>query len=222
MTRRSLRSRGRRDPKNSRDRTAAIMKRYAERLMRRLFIIFAIGLLPAGLPVLAGAELVLSDDQHLKGVSVEKKEGFYLLELETGDVLPVPIELVRELRLTGKDDPPASGLRDAEPETLVGPPGGVDLPRRGDQLRVLQDSTATFRDNLIDPYWRPESDWVDDPSLNNFNPARWYQPPIDPEWKFSSVYKQSEDQTNFNPARWYRSSIESNWWPSDGFDRSSR
>ena len=190
--------------------------------MNRLSI-FAIGLLLLAPPVAAGAELVLADGPVLSGVSVERKEGFYLLALETEDVLPVPVELVDELRLTGEDDPPASGVRDDGPEVLAGPPaGGTDLPGPAEQLRVLRESTARFRENLVDPYWRPESDWRNDPSLNNFNPSRWYRPPIDPEWKFSSVFKQSDDRTEFNPARWYRAPIDATWWPSDGFQRSSR
>ena len=51
----------------------------------------------------------------------------------------------------------------------------------------------------------------------DFNPVRWYQPPIDPSWTPRSAYKQSGDVTQFNPAHWYRPPINPIWRPRNGF-----
>jgi len=174
-------------------------------------------LLFVGLPAQAGARLILEDGQVLVGESVENKEGIYELELKTGSVIQVPVDLVVKVELTGDDAPQPTGLEPAQPVTLAGPPGAVEMPRRDEQLEVLNDSTASFRKSVIDPYWRPESDWDLDPAQNNFNPARWYQSPIDPNWIPRSGYSSSDDVTEFNPVHWYQSPIDPLWYPTDGF-----
>ncbi|MCP3979603.1 MAG: hypothetical protein GY716_09775 [bacterium] len=170
----------------------------------------------AGHAALAGAELLLQNGTELSGVELERKGGLYLLTLESGEVLPVPLELVKEMRLTGDDDPDADGLEVAVGTTLVGPEEGIDLPRVDTQLAVLGEP-AYFARGPVNPYWYPESDWDLDPANNNFNPARWYRPPIDPEWVPRSAYKQSSDVTEFNPVRWSNGVFQPTWWPRDGF-----
>jgi hypothetical protein len=186
-------------------------------MVRTAAFVLALAAVPA---VHAGAELVLEDGQRIVGESVERKGGLYHVQLETGNVLPIPVALVAEVRLTGEDEPQPTGLRVAKPETLVGPPGAADLPKPYEQLAVFGEP-ARFRRGPIDPTWRmPPSDYVPDPSLNNFNPARWYVPPIDPTWRPRSGLRG--DVTNFNPARWYRAPIDPTWWPTDGFRKGER
>lgn len=167
-------------------------------------------------PAHAGAQLLLVDGQILEGEDVELKKRLYLLRVGEGEVIPVPAELVRELRLTGDDDPDATGLKAAEPETLAGPPSGPVLKRTGEQLEAFGERRSRFRPNLVDPVWRPSRGWPR-PGGNDFNPARWRPSILDPIWRPRSAYRESGDVTEFNPARWYRAPIQSTWWPSDGF-----
>jgi hypothetical protein len=193
-------------------------------------------------PALAGAELVLEDGQVLSGTSVERRGDLFHLELASGGVLPIPVELVLELRLTGEEpaesesdpdevpaqpaptaegaeDEPASGMRRSEPRTLAGRPGGAELRKPHEQLAVL-GPPARFRRGVFDPVWRPSSDWGGPATdVTQFNPARWYRPPIDPRWQPSSDYTRGSDVTQFNPVHWYRPPISSTWWPTDGFRR---
>lgn len=182
----------------------------------RLILCAALASCVAALPAAAGAELLLEDGQLIEGRAVQRKDALYLLELDTGGVLPVPVELVRQVRLTGDDDPVPGGLQPAEPQTLAGRPGGPALPSPHEQVEVLGDGSR-FQRNVIDPHWQPTSDWRMDPELNNFNPARWYKAPIDSTWHPRSAYRASTDVTQFNPARWYASPIDPTWWPTDGF-----
>lgn len=207
------------------------------RIWRRVIGALA-ALVLASLPAAGAAELVLDDGQVLTGESLERKDDLYLLELESGSVLPIPIELVLEIRLTGDDDEqaeradvepqeraeldddaPASGIEPAEPRTLAGRPGGADLQDRPEQLAVL-GPPARFARGVIDPVWRPRSDWGGrETDVTQFNPARWYRPPIDFRWRPTSNYTRATDVTNFDPADWYRPPIDSTWWPTDGFRR---
>jgi hypothetical protein len=187
--------------------------------MSRLARLSAIALLLVGsLPAFADVKVTFRDGKVLEGRGVKQEHGLYLLELDTGNVLPIPTELVIQVELMVDEEPIPTGLTKAEPEILAGPPDGIELPTLADQLRVLRDSTSIFRPNIIDPYWQPTSDWKNTPEVNNnFNPARWYQAPIDPTW--TPVDSRGEDVTNFNPARWFRAPIDSTWWPTDGFAR---
>ena len=134
-----------------------------------------LGLVLAG-PVLAGTELVLEDGRVLQGVDVRRDGDLYLLEQESGGVLPIPVELVREVRLK-QDRPkpdPRTGITYREPETLAGSskrPQGVvpgepevlagrenKTPTRSEQLGAL-GSPSKFSKGIIDPSWTPSSDW---------------------------------------------------------------
>jgi len=174
-------------------------------------------LLLAGAPLSAGTELLLEDGQVVEGRSIQRKGSLILLKLESGAVVPFPVELVREVRLTGDDEPAPSGMRPGRARTLVGPPQGPVLAKPAEQLEAFGENRSTFRRSVISPYWFPESDWADDPALNNFNPTRWYRAPIDAVWIPTSAFRASDDATQFNPARWYRAPIDPTWYPTDGF-----
>ena len=70
---------------------------------------------------------------------------------------------------------------------------------------------------IINPEWELDTSWPDGDPGAEFNPVRWYQPPIDPSWTPRSAYKQSDDVTQFNPVHWYRSPINPIWRPRNGF-----
>ena len=91
----------------------------------------------------AGAELVLVDGRVLSGVSVERKEDAYHLAGENGAVIAIPAALVREMRLTGGDAPPPTGLTFSRPAVLAGfdaPP-----PGRREMLAAFGRPPALFR-----------------------------------------------------------------------------
>ena len=173
---------------------------------------------------LAGAELVLEDGQVLKGVELERKDDIYILHLATGGVITLPASLVKEFRLTAEGEPEEkreapTGMRETGPEELSGSGSTPRLPQLGDQIEAFDKPPARFRNDILDPYWRPSSDWTDDPDLNNFNPSRWYQAPVDPTWQPESAFDAGNDVFRGNRSTWQKSIVDPSWTPSDGFDR---
>ena len=187
------------------------------RVTTRMAVLMLAAWMVAG-PAAAGAELVLSDGQVLRGLEVERRDGIYALTLEDGNVLTIPVRLVGEVRLTGEGDGgrAATGIRAAEPEQLAG--SKVDLPKTSEMLVAFRNPSR-FRRGPIDPIWIPTSDWDSSPVRNNnWNPARWYVAPIDPTWKPTPAFTMDSDVTFFNPARWAPNVINPFWVPSDGLD----
>jgi hypothetical protein len=158
----------------------------------------------------------------VSGQDVERKGGEYLLLLRTGGVVALPVEVVREVRLSGaeKREPPAaeapSGLRVAEPEVLAGPPDAKPLPTRAEQLAAFRGGESRFRRNVIDPFWQPRDGWLR-PGTTEFNPARWYRAPIDSTWTPVPAYTEASDVTHFSPVEWSRGVFDQRWYPEDGF-----
>lgn len=169
-------------------------------------------------PAAAGVELTLDDGRRFTGSGADYKrdEGIYVIELDSGDLLPIPAELVKSVRLTGGDAPAPTGINVTRPRTLAGPEE-IEPPTRSEQLRVFEGSEARFRRNLINPFWRPSSDWEMSTANNDFNPARWYEAPIPFEWVPRSAFTTAGDVTEFSPARWRRPLIDFEWVPEDGF-----
>jgi hypothetical protein len=191
----------------------------------------ALGVLAACLvaaPAAADVDLVLDDGQVLSGRDVELKDGQYLLELATGSVVALPLEVVRELRLRGekpdrestRSEAP-SGLRHAEPEVLAGPPEPIPFPGRTEQLAAFRGGESRFARNVIDPFWQPRDGWLR-PGNIGFNPARWYQAPIDATWTPQPAYTVDSDVTNFSPVEWSKGALDPTWYPEDGFARRAR
>jgi len=188
--------------------------------MRHAVLILLALVIPA--TAMAGAELVLEDGQVLKGTELERKDDLYILHLATGGVLTLPAGLVKEFRLTAEGEPEEkktapTGVRETGPEELSGAGSTPPLPRMGDQIEAFDKPPARFRNNIVDPSWRPESDWTDDPELNNFNPSRWYKAPIDSSWRPESAYDDGVDVFRGNRSSWQRSIVDPSWTPSDGF-----
>ncbi|MBD3868657.1 MAG: hypothetical protein IFK94_11080 [Acidobacteria bacterium] len=188
--------------------------------MRHAVLILLLLLIPA--LSMADAELVLEDGQVIKGTELERKDDLYILHLATGGVLTLPAGLVKEFRLTVEGEPEEkktapTGVRETGPEELSGSGSTPRLPRMGDQIEAFDKPPARFRNNIVDSSWRPESDWTDDPDLNNFNPSRWYKAPIDSTWRPESSYDDSVDVFRGNRSSWQRSIVDSTWTPSDGF-----
>lgn len=181
--------------------------------MKRIALLIVL-LLLAGGSLRAGAELTLEDGTVLSGTSLERtKEGVYLLTRSDGDVVTVPVELVKKLRLMSDDDPIATGMRLAGPETLVGPP--IQAPRAKQQLSAFGRPPARFQPGAVDAQWTPRSGLG--PDVTEFNPVKWFKAPVDVSWTPTSDYRVSTDATEFNPVRWYRAPIDTTWHPTNGF-----
>lgn len=186
-------------------------------------------------PALADAELVLQDGKVLKGREVKRVGNLYNLTLESGDVATFPIEFVREVRLSAKQrDPDFYGLQRAEPATLAGEsarPKGVlvEQPRvlAGTNVKPITPAEATaalgppakWQKGVINPEWRPTSDWDNNPeTTNNFAPSTWAKGTIDPNWEPTSGFPDKPLLPE-NPSRWQQAPINPQWEPEDAFKK---
>jgi len=187
-----------------------------------------------GGPLFAGASLVLEDGRVVEGIDVRREGGLYLLEQEDGSVLTLPIELVREVRLSTPPAPdPRTGLTYREgSQTLAGSSerpagvvvgqgqvvagGEVRVPSTAEQLGVL-GPPSKFADSIVDNEWTPSSDWDMDPENNNFNPSTWSKSIIDNEWEPTSDWDSDMENNNFNRSNWSKSVIDNEWKPKDAF-----
>ena len=201
----------------------------------RILAALILGLFLAG-HVLAGAALVLNDGRVLKGVDVRRDGGNYLLEQESGGVISLPIELVREVRLSTPPAPdPRTGLTYREgSQTLAGTserPGGVVVGKgqtiAGDQHRIPTPAEQTavlgppskFSKDIVDNSWTPTSDWDPDPKGNNFAPSKWSEGVVDNDWEPTSDWDNDVENNNFNRSSWSEGVVENEWRPTDGFKK---
>jgi len=198
--------------------------------LKRTLAILALAL-AAGLPVSTSgevSELVLRDGRVLEGIDVRRDGEIYLVRVESGGVITIPVVFVREVRLVGKAQERAeesaarqgpTGIGDAKPQTLGGTT--VTAPKTSEQLAVLGEP-AKFQDNIIDPTWTPTSDWDNDPLKgNNWNPAKWSESIIDPTWEPTSAFDRDEDVMESGKSTFQKSIVDSSWEPTDGFKKKS-
>ena len=201
---------------------------------------------PAAFP---GAELVLKDGQVLQGVDVRRDGDEYLLELESGQVVSIPVELVGQVRIydepqqLGGDPPPEgapTGLIDEGPQQLAGEPPPSDAPTglidegpqqlagpptrpptTSEALEVLGEPSR-FSRGVGDPYWRPRNAWADSPAQSrSFDPSesRWAKSIIDSDWEPESTYDRNEDVLRSNRSTWRESIIDPTWQPDDAWNK---
>jgi hypothetical protein len=167
-------------------------------------------------PAHAGAALFLHDGRTVSGADVRREGANYLLTQDDGQIVTIPIELVRELRLEDEGPPaprPApTAMRSAGPEVLAGPPEPVEPPVVEDQAAVL-GPPARFQRGVFDPVWIPTSDWTLDPAQNDFNPARWFTAPIVTDWAPLSAFDGRVDVLAGGRSTWKASLIDATWWP---------
>jgi hypothetical protein len=185
--------------------------------MRRIAPVAAALLLLAPANAYAGAELLLNDGTVLVGASVELRDDYYLLSWDGGSVVPIPVELVKELRLIEAPDPAPTGMRVGQPQTLAGPKWAGQTPPFRDQIAAFRREPYVFPPPAVDTTWTPTSSWGEGTGKTQFNPARWRTSPIDPNWTPRSAFRASGDVTEFNPARWYVPSINPVWEPRDAW-----
>ena len=161
--------------------------------------------------------LTLTDEQELIGTDVRRRDGFYELSQADGTVLSIPAGAVAEVGIKMVNQPATPFIRTTAEDLPGGEP--ARLPDRDEQLAEITESRSEFQPGVIDPNWEPTSDWRNDLSLNNFNPARWYRSQVDPTWLPSSDFTLDSDVTEFRPSRWSESIIDPTWSPTDGFEK---
>jgi hypothetical protein len=191
-------------------------------------------LLLAAPVVFADAHLVLRDSQVLSGKSVELEGDLYLLTLESGDVLPLPVALVREVHRSVK--PKQTGDENGEKdeaeelpflETEAVPAGtrevsSVDLgvverPRRLIELPDGGKSASGFSQSPVDPDWLPGSDYEENPMLGVFDDSFWPSSLLNPHWVSESGFELPEGEPPFRPDRWNKAAQRAIWKPKEGF-----
>lgn len=175
-------------------------------------ILVILSLLPAA--ARAGADLVLLDGRLIQGRSVERKEDVYFLTTPRGNVIPVPVELVKELRLTAGDATPPTGLVFATPRTLAGLE--VELGGRREQLAAFGRPPALFQGSPMTGRWYPKNAFAGK-DVSAFRPVTWARSSIDPVWSPVPAFTAASDVTEFRPVRWRQPSIDPVWRPRDGF-----
>ena len=192
--------------------------------VKRSQYILMVALALVGSAVLAGAELLLTDGQLLEGVNVRRDGDVYLVSLEAGGVLTIPVALVKEVRLGGAPDPPPEPARQAPTafrnegaETLAGTP--VTPPKTSEQTAVF-GKPAKFQSGIRDPNWHPTSDWDNDPTKNNnWAPSKWADDIIDSNWEPESAFDADKDVLASGKSTFSDSIIDNSWQPEDGFKK---
>jgi hypothetical protein len=183
-------------------------------LLKRALVLASILLL---ITIMSASELVLRDGRVIEGEEISREGGNFIVTLANGAKMVFPAGIVETVRLIGNRPDPQGphDLNFTEPETLVGP--DVRPPTTQEQLAVFGEP-ARFQENIIDPTWRPESDWDMDPANNNFNKSKWAEDIIDPHWEPESAL-DSEDAMANSRSDWQKSIIDSTWTPTDGFSK---
>lgn len=198
------------------------------------------GALLAGVVLAGGTQLVLIDGRVLEGSDARRDGGEYVLTLESGTAITVPVELVELVKLEGTgqrdeperppvDEPSAedsdetptgpTGIRSGRGQTVAGTP--VDLPSRSEQLAVF-DKPSRFQRDIVDNEWTPTTDWNMDPNTqNNFAPSTWSSGPIDPGWKPTSSWDRDSDALAGSRSTFRKGVFDSTWTPTDGFARNN-
>ena len=195
------------------------------------------------LPARAETELKLVDGRVLTGTDLRRDGENYVLRLESGEQITLPMALVESVGLIGSKPPPlqnppppeAPGIRVAEPETIAGyqpdTPGirsegpeqlagdPVRAPTTSEQLSVFGEPSR-FQKGVIDPNWQPETDWNMDPETqNNFAPSTWSEDVIDPNWQPESAYDYDKDVLEDSRSTFGKGVIDNSWQPTDGFKK---
>ena len=170
-------------------------------------------------PASAKASLKLKDGRVLEGTDVRREGDLYILTIDGGAVVPVPVGIVAEVGIEvsapEEAQEPPQGLTYAEPQTLAGP--AVEAPRTEDQLAVF-GGPAKFQQDVVQTTLQP-SYWVPDPDQHNFAPSTWTESPIDSEWQPTSAFDPDKDVMKASESKWSKGPVDSSWVPQDGFKK---
>jgi hypothetical protein len=199
-----------------------------------------VSIVAAGAAV-ATTELFFRDGRTMSAADARREGDDYVVTLESGDTIVVPVALVERIALSQTPEPPPEdepsrygpdGTRYAEPETLAGTAPNlrqagpetlagvrVDPPATGEQLAVFGEP-ARFQQGVVDSTWHPTSDWNMDPETqNNFAPSKWAEDIVDHDWEPESAFDADEDVLAGSRSTFQQGVIDSSWAPTDGFAR---
>ena len=207
-----------------------------------LGVVGTLALIAIVMPTPGDTELQMVDGRVLRGTDLRRDNGTYVLTLESGAEIALPMELVESVRLVETDEPDEewspedvhsgqpteltgrpvpegpTGLRSGGPQTLAG--RTVTPPRTSEQLEVFGEP-ARFQEDIVDNRWEPQSDWEMNPEKqNNFAPSSWSKGVIDPNWEPKSAFDPQKDVLKNSRSTWSRSIVDSSWEPTDGFKTS--
>ena len=197
-----------------------------------IWVCALLAVLPAASVVSADDHLVLSDGQVLSGSSVELQGDLYLLTLDSGDVLPIPVALVREVHRAAKPEPGTEAdkeeadvlpifeteiLIDRAPAVPSEDLGVAERPRRLIELPDDGRSASTFSQSLVDSVFRLGSDYEEKSMLGVFDTSFWPGGSFDSDWKMKSAFELPEGQPATHPDRWNDAAQRPIWKPKEGF-----
>ena len=92
-------------------------------------------------------------------------------------------------------------------------------PQQTSEHLAVLGEPSEFRSNIIDPTWKPSSDWNNDPGRNNFAPSSWAESVIGPDWQPESAFDPDEDVLQGSRSTFRKSIIDPSWQPTDGFSK---
>jgi hypothetical protein len=153
-------------------------------------------------PLPAGVVVVFKDGQTLAAAEARLEGDAYSVRLASGDLLTVPVSIVREIQIIGDArpaEPPAPSATEAVPLPPSNPPPPPPQPRP-----------------VLDPHWQPQSGFsaLNDP---NFKPAEWSKPAFDPNWQPTPAYDPNADVLADGRAEFAKPTIDPHWQPTDAF-----
>lgn len=207
--------------------------------------LFAVLLLLVPHQVAAAVVIVLEDGRELSGASVERKGDLCLLELEAGEKIALPIELVKQIRLTdgvgvseaeeekggpvtSREATPVSGRQEekVDPARTVTEPGEGSYRRLyapirpatpSEQLAAFGRDPAVFSVPPVKTSWSPQGSLGYWTDITQFNPSSWFRTMYDPAWRPTSGYEKMTGPPDFNTSRWYKPRIRTVWRTRDGW-----
>lgn len=177
-------------------------------------LIWIITITTAALTLPCATELILIDGRVLTGTDVHREGEVYVLEMENGEWITMPMDLVQGVKLTGNGDDSEDEEETGEPETILKEP--VRQRTTSEQLEVMGEP-ATFREDVIDSTWTPDSDWDMDLENNNFNTSTWRKSQVISSWQPKSDFNVNRNILASSRSNWQASVIDSRWTPTDGF-----
>lgn len=194
--------------------------------MQSLLLVLLLSAAPA-------VTLTLQDGTEREGRDLVRKGDVYRLETYEGEIETIPIEMVAGVRLQQHNEPAPEPEAPAEPEET--PPAAIEeapldanepqqlagspwIPTPPSEQREVLGEPAAFRRGVVDPHFRPESDY--DPTPNEgWAPSRWSRGVVDPTWTPTPAFPLASGFEP-RPVRWPRGPIDSTWVPEDGFETS--
>ncbi len=193
-------------------------------------------------PAAADAELLLTDGTVLKGVDVRLEGGYYLLELEGGEVAAIPARAVRELHLldlrptsegttigvaTDVSKPlaqqaPVSRFIETRPGWRRGAPR--DLAGSSWRLHDSKQQTAVFGEPAkfqagLPFRFTPVPAWDRSKNVLEGSRSSWQRPVLDPVWRPVDAFDHRADVLGASRSSWPTSPRATTWNPSNSFSR---